>query len=177
MPWAAHSYNVAFSHEIGHFEYCNRVNPLGKCVNYGVNDLKKDGDDVACFDASASLLVKVSSCLHGLRLRWDLVPARLVGDTRRSERRPTAASGVVPVHESVIGRLELRTWRSRRTYHGTFIPGTTNTFGGTSTSEYGSLLKLLYADFPGVPGTAPFFEDFRNVLSTNPCPSTGQLPS
>ena len=27
--WAAHSYNVAFSDEIGHFEYCNAVNSFG----------------------------------------------------------------------------------------------------------------------------------------------------
>ena len=59
---------------------------------------------------------------------------------------------------------------------GTFIPGTTNTFGGSPTIEYGSLIPLVYADFPGEPGTAPFFEDFRNVLSSNPCPSAGHLP-
>jgi hypothetical protein len=59
---------------------------------------------------------------------------------------------------------------------GTHIPGTTNTFGGTSTSEYGPLLPLVYADFPGQPGTAFFYENFRNVLPNNPCPSTGTLP-
>jgi hypothetical protein len=26
VPWAAHSYNIAFSDEIGHFEYCSVVN-------------------------------------------------------------------------------------------------------------------------------------------------------
>jgi hypothetical protein len=60
---------------------------------------------------------------------------------------------------------------------GAFIPGTTNTFGGTSTSEYGSIYPIVYPDFPGEPGTAPFFENFRSIMSTNPCPSTGQLPS
>src|SRR6516164_9362794 len=29
VPWAAHSYNVAFSDELGHFEYCNAVNVEG----------------------------------------------------------------------------------------------------------------------------------------------------
>jgi hypothetical protein len=57
------------------------------------------------------------------------------------------------------------------------MPGTTNSFGGTSTAEYGPLLTLVYPDFPGFPGTAPFFEDFRNILPNNPCPSTGSLPS
>jgi hypothetical protein len=41
VPWATHSYNVAFSDEIGQFEYCNRVNPLGKCVNNGVERLQE----------------------------------------------------------------------------------------------------------------------------------------
>src|SRR5262249_34248928 len=25
VPWTAHSYNIAFSDEIGHFEFCNKV--------------------------------------------------------------------------------------------------------------------------------------------------------
>jgi hypothetical protein len=57
---------------------------------------------------------------------------------------------------------------------GTNIPGTTNTFGGNSVTEYGPLLGLIYPTGPDSTGT--FFEDFRRVLSSNPCPSTGQLP-
>src|SRR5439155_16747925 len=34
VPWAAHSYNVAFSDEIGHFEYCPHVHSAD-----GSNDL------------------------------------------------------------------------------------------------------------------------------------------
>ena len=63
VPWAAHSYNVAFSDEIGHFEYCNRANPRGKCVNPGVNDRKKDADDQACFKAEESLRIQVGGCI------------------------------------------------------------------------------------------------------------------
>src|SRR6267378_522010 len=29
VPWAAHSYNVVFSDEIGHFEYCGAVDVEG----------------------------------------------------------------------------------------------------------------------------------------------------
>jgi len=52
---------------------------------------------------------------------------------------------------------------------GAHIPGTTNTFGGSSTAEYGGLLNLTY---PG-PGFLPIhrFNNFRQVLSNNPCPS------
>ena len=50
---------------------------------------------------------------------------------------------------------------------GTHIPGTTRTFGGTSTAEFGPLLFLTY---PG-PGFTPIHRtnDFRRVLSNNPC--------
>jgi hypothetical protein len=50
---------------------------------------------------------------------------------------------------------------------GIHIPGTTNTFGGTSTAEFG---PLLFLDYPG-PGFTPIHRtnDFRQVLSTNPC--------
>jgi hypothetical protein len=73
VPWAAHSYNVAFSDEIGHFDYCTGSTPLPaspagvSCPqgdNEGVaNDREPtDGDDNFCFPASQSSLVKVSGC-------------------------------------------------------------------------------------------------------------------
>ncbi len=75
VPWAAHPYNVAFSDEIGHFEYCNGVNPttLG-CNNAGVNDPSgRDGDDVFCFSPAQSTSVKVGGCL-GSDADFDGVP-------------------------------------------------------------------------------------------------------
>ena len=50
---------------------------------------------------------------------------------------------------------------------GAHIPGTTNTFGGSSATEFG---PLLFLDYPG-PGFNPIHRtnDFRQVLSTNPC--------
>jgi hypothetical protein len=51
--WAAHSYNVAFSDEIGHFEYC-AVQSGGACTTAGVSDSDGvDGDDVGCLTAPA----------------------------------------------------------------------------------------------------------------------------
>ena len=51
--WAAHSYNVAFSDEIGHFEYCNTVNSFGgscKTASFpDPTDPTRDGDDRGCF--------------------------------------------------------------------------------------------------------------------------------
>ena len=50
---------------------------------------------------------------------------------------------------------------------GAHIPGTTNTFGGSSAAEFG---PLLFLDYPG-PGFTPIHRtnDFRQVLSNNPC--------
>ena len=49
--WAAHSYNIAYSDEIGHSEYCNAVDPTtGNCTSAGVNDPNGlDSDDAGCF--------------------------------------------------------------------------------------------------------------------------------
>jgi hypothetical protein len=58
---------------------------------------------------------------------------------------------------------------------GTHIPGTSNTFGGTSTAEYGPELSVYFpgeASFPA--GT--YVSDYRNTLGSNPCPSAGRLP-
>jgi len=64
VPWAAHSYNVAFADEIGHFEYCGHANVHGKCVNPADGDNnKKDGDDSSCFNPEDSLLVQVGGCI------------------------------------------------------------------------------------------------------------------
>jgi hypothetical protein len=63
VPWAAHSYNIAFSDEIGHFEYCNRVDSNGNCTQAGVNDPSGiDGGDTLCFPATNSTRIGISGC-------------------------------------------------------------------------------------------------------------------
>jgi len=70
VPWAAHSYNIAFSDEIGHFDFCNGKNaitpggscPTGNTEGRGVDSEPTDTDDAFCFPASSSLLVQVSGC-------------------------------------------------------------------------------------------------------------------
>ncbi len=62
VPWAAHSYNVAFSDEIGHFEYCNAVSEEGgDCTSNGEPSL--DDDDTVCFSPNFSTLVKIGGCI------------------------------------------------------------------------------------------------------------------
>ena len=69
---AAHTYNIAFSDEIGHFEYCGKVandaissclQPLGPDTNDGEPAPDPMGDDDGCLPASASLDVKIGGCL------------------------------------------------------------------------------------------------------------------
>jgi hypothetical protein len=216
VPWAAHSYNVAFSDEIGHFEYCDRANPLGKCVNPGLNDEKKDADDVACFNADESLLVEIGGCIAtdndfdgvSYQPNWpgateetdpDTVPASVLfssptfgggqnfdraafeADLPRIEAadfggicdrntgdncvNPPPGSNFYPFYTTTDDGSAGCLWQ----LGGAFIPGTTNTFGGSSAAEFG---QLLFLDYPG-PGFAPIHRtnDFRQVLDGNPCPN------
>jgi hypothetical protein len=83
VVWAAHSYNIAFSDEIGHFEYCNAVDGQGgNCIQDGVHDTDAtffgDEDDVGCFAPPfmppfQSTRVKVGGCL-GTDVDFDGVP-------------------------------------------------------------------------------------------------------
>jgi hypothetical protein len=61
VPWAAHSYNVAFSDEIGHFEYCSAADAVGGCT--ANNEGSIDGDDTTCFSPAFSLLVRIGGCI------------------------------------------------------------------------------------------------------------------
>ncbi len=62
VPWAAHSYNVAFSDEIGHFEYCDAITGEGgDCTSNGEPSL--DDDDTGCFSAAFSTFVPITGCI------------------------------------------------------------------------------------------------------------------
>jgi hypothetical protein len=55
---------------------------------------------------------------------------------------------------------------------GPFIPGTTNSFGGNSVTEYGAFFAGLY---PGPAGPRHIIENYRRVLSFNPCRNTADV--
>jgi hypothetical protein len=215
VPWAAHSYNVAYSDEIGHFEYCSAVNANGTCAA-GVSDPGgADSDDVGCHGPDESLRIRIGGCTgtdtdfdgvsyqhtwpgslanpgqdQNLNPRSILLSSALTGgqnyqrvafeaDLPRIEaadfggncNRSTGANCVNPPpganfypifstrNSDAVGCF----WQEG----GTHIPGTKNTFGGTSTAEFG---PLLFLDYPG-PGFQPIHRtnDFRRVLSNNPC--------
>ena len=217
VPWAAHSYNVAFSDEIGHFEYCDHANSRGKCVNPTLGDNnKKDGDDTGCFNPDESLRIQVGGCiasdndfdgvsyqktwpgsLTNAALDASVNPASILftsptfngglnydrvgfeADLPRIEAadfggicnrttgagcsNPPAGSNFYPFFSTRNDASLGCTWQ----LGGAHIPGTTNTFGGTSSAVFG---PLLFLDYPG-PGNTPIHRtnDFRRVLETNPC--------
>src|SRR5947209_10950535 len=61
VTWAAHSYNVAFSDEIGHWDYCTSIASSTATCNgkEGIpgDQEKADADDTYCQPASVSLLI------------------------------------------------------------------------------------------------------------------------
>jgi hypothetical protein len=85
VTWAAHSYNVAFADEIGHFDFCNGSNaitPTGACPTGNTEGMKgdyepTDGDDTYCFPASSSSLVQVAGC-QGTNAGFDGMPYQRV---------------------------------------------------------------------------------------------------
>jgi hypothetical protein len=65
VPWSAHTFNIAYAEEIGHFDFCSDPQTDGTCQGREGRrgDIEPaDGDDTTCFPASASLLVKVNGC-------------------------------------------------------------------------------------------------------------------
>ncbi len=93
VPWAAHSYNIAFDEEIGHFDYCSGVSVrFGTCSGLeGVkgDQERADGDDFNCFNANQSLLVKVTGC-NGTNSGFDGTSYLPVWPDGNTDLHPTA---------------------------------------------------------------------------------------
>ena len=246
VPWAAHSYNIAFSDEIGHFEYCNAVSSEGgSCTEDGVHDLDNGlsagaEDDFGCFDAAFANgfgLVSIGGCtstdfdfdgvpyqqvwpgtfksqsadaqVHAApvlftsplltnsntlrqqnfeRVAFEADLPRVESNTNPPCQRhlfnpadPNPGTGCVnpPVGANfypiftTTGGSSACTWQEG----GANIPGTNKTFGGTSTAEFGPLLKLSYPAATPPGSVSVRYNDFRQVLSSNPCPASGSIAS
>jgi hypothetical protein len=224
VPWAAHTYNVAFSDEIGHFEYCPSADSNGDCTAAGASDPGGlDGDDSNCFNADDSLLVQIGGCLGtdndfdgpAYGPNWPGTGPNLGQDTKYHSSSvaftsPTFNSGANysrVAFEADLPRIEAAdfggvcnrftgvgctnpppgasfypiystgTSTGNQSSHGVCvwhlggpnIKGTTNTFGGNSTAEYG---PLLFSFYPGPnPATRTRANNFRQILDSNPCPA------
>src|SRR5215469_4129224 len=78
--WAAHSYNISFTSEIGHFENCNGPTPIpatpfgvdnsgnpiscpaGNTEGFGSGTSPTDSDDDFCFPGSEALRIHINGC-------------------------------------------------------------------------------------------------------------------
>jgi hypothetical protein len=66
--WSAHTYNVAFSDEIGHFENCLKLDAEFNCAKPGSQDtggLDPDDGNNFCVPGSDSTLVHINGCFSG----------------------------------------------------------------------------------------------------------------
>jgi hypothetical protein len=62
--WAAHTTNVGFSDEIGHFEYCDAIDANGVCTDPGGADSTVDVDDQFCLDgADFGAFIPIIGCV------------------------------------------------------------------------------------------------------------------
>ena len=90
--WSAHTYNVAFSDEIGHFENCLQLDANFNCATPGAQDqasgLDEDDGNSFCVPGTDSLAGQDQRLLLGRRgLRRPVVPERLAGDESRTRAR------------------------------------------------------------------------------------------
>ena len=225
VTWAAHTYNIAFADEIGHFDYCNGSNaitPGGACPSGNTEGIPNDqeptdADDTACYPVSSFSRVKVSGC-YGTNdlpgVGFDGVPYQDLWPDGNTKLHPTPITFTSPLtgsnysdnytrvaFESNAPRLEVTfgscnrqtgvgctiipiqddgspavfypfysigqnqndcTWRI-----GNHIPGSQNDFG--QDNQYGQLLSVSYTAFGGGGAPLTYFEDYRQILSHNPC--------
>jgi hypothetical protein len=227
VPWATHSYNIAFSDEIGHFEYCNAIDSNGNCTKPGVDDAALDGDDTGCFSASESSRIQITGCTssesdfdgESYQLTW---PGTLQAPGQDTKYHPSAilfssplftlttgsgrqnydriafetdlpaienatnpACNVItgancvnpPIGASFYPIYSTRNWKGACVWQlgGANLPQTIDDFGGNSTAEYGSLLQRVFQAFGSTTAVVSAYQDFRQVLSSNPCPQDPRL--
>jgi hypothetical protein len=216
--WSAHTYNVAMSDEIGHFENCLAIDANGNCTSPGAQDASGvDADDVGCVPGTDSTLVHIDGCLQAdgdydgqsYRPDWPGTipnpfldqalhpsPVLFTSPTTRGHNYSTIAFETdLPRIEAADSQLnppfcdrttgancvnppngaQFYPFFSTTVRHGTctwqeggkYLPFTTNNFGGSSTAEFGPLLKTVYpvAGFT----TTTLINNFNSGDLPNPC--------
>jgi hypothetical protein len=95
VPWAAHTYNVAFSDEIGHFEECSAVTGEGGAI--ANNEGTLDDDDTGCFSAAVSC-----SCRSGCIATDNDFDGPRISRYGRGRIEPRAGQEVPPEFDHVL---------------------------------------------------------------------------
>jgi hypothetical protein len=215
--WSLHTYNVAMSDEIGHFENCLAIDANANCTSPGAQDPTLDADDTQCVPGTDSTVVKIDGCFapdedwdgQSYRKDWPGTnpnpvvdralhpsPVLFTSPTTRGKNYSTMAfetdlpgievqgaqanppfcdpntgancvnppngAQFYPIFSTTF-RQGSCTWQEG----GRFLPGTINDFGGTSTAEFGPLLKVLFPEAGFT--TASAFVDFNSGNRANPC--------
>ncbi len=161
VTWAAHSYNIAFSDETGHFDACTNVDPTtGTCVgNEGLpgDQEPADGDDAGCFTASQSLLVPLAGCI-GTNTGFDGVPYQ----------QNAWPDGNTNLHPTPIRFTSPTTGDNNRfNYSRMAFETDLPRIEGTCNRSTGSGCTLLPATDDGT--TAPFYPFFSTTLAHGDC--------
>jgi hypothetical protein len=217
--WSAHTYNVAFSDEIGHFEHCNALDANFNCAVAGSDDPDGlDSDDVGCVPGKDAWVVHIIGCFNGAGDQDFDGPSYQNDwpgtnpDPRIDQRThpepviftsPTTVGGsdystiafeadlpriedaVSPCRRTGVGctnppaGAEFYPFYSTRSVQGAcawqeggdFIPGTTNDFGGSSATEFGTV--PLATVYPGPTGPFTRWNNFNSGDMANPCPTSG----
>jgi len=215
--WSAHTYNVAMSDEIGHFENCLAIDANGNCTSAGAQDPSLDADDTGCVPGADSTVVKINGCFaadgdyDGQSYRKDWpgtnpnpfldralhpTPVLFTSPLTRGKNYSTVAfetdlprieaadsQANPPFCDRVTGANCVNPPAGAQFYpfftttfrHGVcnwqqggrFIPGTVNKFGGSSTAEFGPLLRTLYPEAGFT--TAVLINNFNSGNMRNPC--------
>jgi len=212
--WSAHTYNVSFSDEIGHFEHCLQLDAEFNCAVAGSDDpggLDDDDGHNFCVPGKDAWVVHINGCFFSdgdfdgpsyqndwpgtnpdpkVDQRFHPEPVLFTSPTTNGGHNYStmAFEADLPRIESTCNRntgagcvnpppgAEFYPFYSTRVDSGTctwqeggnFIPGTVNNFGGSSATEYGSLLQTTY---PGA-GFVPIhrINNFNSGDIPNPCP-------
>jgi hypothetical protein len=218
--WSAHTYNVAMSDEIGHFENCLAIDANFNCTQPGAQDSTLDEDDGNnfCVPGTDSTLVQIDGCFsddadwdgQSYRMDWPGTNPNVAQD---QALHPSPVLFTSPLangrsnystiaFETDLPRIEADDAQDNPPFcdrmtgancvnppsgaqfypffttgtanggcvwqqGGNFIPGTTNHFGGSSTSEFGPLLKTVYPDAGFT--TVSEFNNFNSGDQANPC--------
>ncbi len=110
--WTAHTYNISFSDEVGHFELCNAVNQEGgNCIQAGVDDPQGlDDDDTGCFTATDFWLYSGCNQLDHVLMATSILtelPIRHAGPEQETRKRmrnlsPLQSASPVPSSKGLV---------------------------------------------------------------------------